>query len=112
MKLNEKQEEWLAALESGEYEQTQESEMVSRDGRYCCLAVACKLAGMKDEEIGGADLNSHPTIRDSLNLIDGGGDAIEGYSLMSLNDEHCKTFPEIAAIVRANPEAYFKQEST
>jgi hypothetical protein len=35
---------WIAALESGEYEQGRNS-LKTSDGRYCCLGVACVVAG-------------------------------------------------------------------
>jgi hypothetical protein len=45
---------WVAALRSGEYEQT--TGTLSRDGAYCCLGVLCELA-IKD----GVEIEKHPT---------------------------------------------------
>ncbi len=38
----ERKELWLAALESGEFEQGKR-ELRTSDGRYCCLGVACEV---------------------------------------------------------------------
>ena len=44
-------EKWLSALRSGEYTQAREALWVGNG--YCCLGVACKVAGYKDKEIEG-----------------------------------------------------------
>jgi hypothetical protein len=42
-KLNPNAQKWVEALRSGKYQQTRY--LISRkDGKYCCLGVACELA--------------------------------------------------------------------
>ena len=43
-KLTEAQEEWLVALESGEYKQGRGR--LRDDNGFCCLGVACDLSGL------------------------------------------------------------------
>lgn len=40
--------DWIRALRSGSYEQG--SSFLKRDGRYCCLGVACEVAGLAEKE--------------------------------------------------------------
>lgn len=42
-------EAWVAALRSGKYKQNRLS--LFRDGAYCCLGVACSLAGVGDGKL-------------------------------------------------------------
>jgi len=41
--------EWVKALRSGEYKQGEET--LYEDGKYCCLGVACVLAGYEKKDI-------------------------------------------------------------
>lgn len=99
-------EKWVAALRGGEYEQTQSH--LQYGGAYCCLGVACRLVGAKDEQLTNvswikfskendysfkknyAFLKRIPDqligIRRESNLV---------YELSSMNDNG-KTFAEIA----------------
>lgn len=43
---------WVKALRSGKYEQT--TGRLTRDGKYCCLGVACDVSGLGKWEYGGA----------------------------------------------------------
>jgi len=93
---------WIAALRSGEYQQT-----VGRlyDGRgYCCLGVLCKILGEKFRQsydgqwsINGARSVLSPDIKNraGMNTIDG---CYNGGALVIDNDDG-KTFKEIADII-------------
>jgi len=40
-------EKWVAALRSGKYKQdTEKGKLETVDGKFCCLGVACKVAGV------------------------------------------------------------------
>ena len=134
-KLNEKQQKWIDALRSGEYEQGQnclQSHRAAGD-RFCCLGVACKVAqeaGVKvstddhDYLVGGT-LHSQSWTREYFGFKNGVGDfpkegaqiakdgsAIAGElsCLTELND-HGYTFEDIADFVEEHPEWIFCEES-
>lgn len=121
------QTEWLAALESGEFEQATGClcKSVGDHLCYCCLGVACVIADRH-----GAELRRHPVGAHRVDLDVGGdsrgsslpvdvknlfkfrssnGTSSDGKlasSLDRLNDAG-HTFKEIASLVRKNPERYF-----
>lgn len=110
--LNENAKKWVAALRSGRYRQT--TGLLTRDGAYCCLGVACAIA-----EDAGLDLpNWHDDgalpweVRQWLGmksqwgnfLIDG---QLLGTELTVLNDNG-STFAEIAEIIESEPEGLFE----
>ena len=116
-KLTEAQEEWLVALESGEYKQTRHN--LRTDDTFCCLGVACDLSGLGEwvmtpadpryiyvaAEDGRASFNFLlPPVRVWLSLTQDEGD-----TLAYMNDNG-KTFKEIAAYVRENADTVFTQE--
>lgn len=113
--MNENQERWLTALESGEYPQGKSS--LCLQGKYCCLGVASDLFVPKDEQkldpttdgvaYQGETAVAPPAVIEALGL-DGstgyiGGDEV---SLASMNDNGM-SFPEIAAFIRSNPSRVF-----
>ncbi len=105
------QEAWLAALESDEFKQTQ-GKLQHADG-FCCLGVACVMAERAGifvyEKYGiiyGTSLNDQETVKGWLGLRTGSGHAGPGVCLVNMNDEG-KTFKEIAAAIRADPDHYF-----
>jgi hypothetical protein len=113
--LGPKQEAWLQALESGKYRQTRQ---VLHDGEgYCCLGVACVVEGVKPRQSTDGetfwfedDFASAPdSVAQALKLRGTDGerrdDSVE-WMLTRLND-YGKTFAEIAAIIREEPEQYF-----
>jgi len=112
--LNEDQEKWLTALESGEYKQCRS--MLSDGAGFCCLGVACDVLGVDREEIRGTYL-SHSAetreVRRRLRLHHFDGDSnirlSTEYSLAELNDDESSTFKEIAAVIRKNPSVYFHE---
>lgn len=112
--LTENQELWLQDLESGKFEQG--TEQLCKDGAYCCLGVACvRFATKTEEEFGaiafdGSALFAPDSVVKALGLKSIAGDIIDSpwkmKSLSSANDLG-KTFLEIAAFIRANPEKVF-----
>lgn len=108
MELNEYQEKWLRALESGEYKQGYG--WLYYHG-YCCIGVAVAVvAGCPEPQ--GISLVSFPGVVKDLKLrsVSGAfhGEEIENCStLADLNDVAKWTFPKIAAFIRANPERVF-----
>lgn len=103
--LTANQEKWLKALESDEFSQTKGR--LQCDDSYCCLGVACRVAGVKGPLLD-ATLTGHPDVMSFLRLttVCGFSKNHTLHSLTYMNDEG-KTFKEIAAVVRAYPEAYF-----
>jgi hypothetical protein len=120
--LGPNQKKWLEALRSGKYEQgTQYLRTI--DDKFCCLGVACDLAGIpaSRDAINLADQNYY--LYDSYSQIlpefaqaylsaqGSSGDAHpDGFacSLSQLNDTG-KSFMEIADIVERDPAVYFKE---
>jgi hypothetical protein len=108
-------ERWLKALESGEYAQTEG--FLCREGEgFCCLGVACELAGMVAHDRGadgifyaGKSGVAPANIVKRLHLRDESGTAVGGAGFVGLavaNDKGT-TFAEIAAFCRKHPEAVF-----
>jgi hypothetical protein len=108
---------WVAALRSGEYQQG--SERLHRDGRFCCLGVACDILAKRGhcrwENIGNslrAWVDKSASIfwmpdraAELFGLRDTSG-AYAGGTLVGLND--CgKTFAEIADIIESEPDGLF-----
>lgn len=135
-KLGPLQREWVRALRSGDFKQTQGILVCvphnANSGDVlpcCCLGVACLVAEangvpLKFEEMGGC-LNvwsgqercttSPPSaVVDLLRLTDTAGSFEAGHnldgcvSLMGAND-HGKTFKQIADFVEGHPEAVFTE---
>ncbi len=122
MKLTEDQENWLVALESGQYKQGARALF---DGRgYCCLGVACKVQGVPDDVIAlkdvlSSDVTELLAVREKLKLYDAVGLFRHGFalpatstsppleSLANMND-FGRSFAEIAAFIRANPREVFR----
>ena len=111
-------EKWAKALESGKYKQTR-GRLYNGEG-YCCLGVVCDLLGAKfkknDSELWVVGRTQEyavlpPSIKKKLNMKTANG-VIKGFensdgdeeSLVSFND-HGKTFPQIAKIIRENYKA-------
>lgn len=98
--------EWADALESGEYVQGHGS--LSREGKFCCLGVACELAiknGVFVEKkirpsarvLYDGNMSSAPSsVREYFGLKTAGN--------LSTANDHGKTFAEIAAFIRENWE--------
>ena len=88
-------EEWIKALKSGNYVQGAGSLREDRDGTtYCCLGVACEVAGVPQEYITGewiAEIEAHvdysyETVPLVLHGESDGNELVEALSCM--NDTH------------------------
>lgn len=89
---------WVAALRSGKYEQT--TSFLYDNGRYCCLGVLCEIAGIQHEGrfFDGEDNFLPARAKDWIGVFD--SDPLIGPNEASaLNDEHGKTFSEIADLI-------------
>lgn len=133
MKLTEEQEQWLQALESGEYKQGRT--YLNKNGCMCCLGVACEI--LIPDTVTGDLVKSYGTGKDKestmapkmvidiLGLNDEFGalnldrvtvhkytpkdaEKIQSYgSLASMNDGVELSFKEIAEFIRWAPEVVF-----
>lgn len=98
-------EKWVKALRSGDYEQGK-FYLKNSKGNYCCLGVACKISGQKDEDIMGIAYpktiyNSIPKVpmffKRPTELQD---DML--HTLSKMNDRGGKSFDEIADYIEKN----------
>lgn len=128
-KYNSLQSAWLNALETGRFRQGR-AKLAKRNIKqktvsYCCLGVACVVAHEHGVDVerkttlttigtpvvvfnGEANYLSS-NVRDALKLHNDGGGAKSSRLLpLSTYNDTGKTHKEIAAIIRANPRAYFK----
>ena len=111
--LNEDQEKWLTALESGEYKQI--TGLLFGRGGFCCLGVGCVALGMESVEIDGVgDLGCSIETRMiesrlKLRTRNGGSRGEIAVSLIGLNDDCDFDFKEIAAVIRDDPSVYFHE---
>jgi hypothetical protein len=83
---------WVAALRSGDYKQV-EGRLLDK-GRYCCLGVACRVAGLSDADIKADVLE---TQIDNFG-IDTGLTSEDAHDLAKANDGGA-TFEEIALCI-------------
>lgn len=109
---------WLDALKSGKYKQTKEVLFSSMEDAYCCLGVACIIAGLLPIRVGDTDYtrfedqeNVLPeSIVEKMSFRGTGGEKRNtldsSEALYRLNDQGV-SFVEIAKIVEADPEQYF-----
>lgn len=119
--LTEPQKEWLAALRSGEYQQT--TNMLEADEKFCCLGVACKVAEKhgivlemhNDGSLVGVDLSDQLKVKNWLGLKWDHGilpeECYEGHSLVELNDGG-SSFREIADIIEQYSDVLFVQDAS
>ncbi len=89
---------WIAALRSGEYEQTQGT--LHKSNAFCCLGVACMAVGYDDpsevESIGFISVAADKIPQ----MLHGDCGVPEVLSVM--NDDDGKSFAEIADWIEAN----------
>lgn len=115
--LTENQTRWLAALRSGDFKQGHSYLRTCKD-EFCCLGVAAEMFKPDDLEpeprgallaYDGEACLAPQYVVNTLNLRDFLGSARDPseYALSSMNDAG-KTFAEIADIIEANPEEYFR----
>lgn len=108
---------WLAALESGNYLQTNGT--LHKDGGYCCLGLACEVSNLAGWEYDNFYLSARSTLPDKVriyfNFFGFGGNLypliqIEDklvHTLIHLNDSVRFSFLEIATFVRNHPRSVF-----
>jgi hypothetical protein len=129
--LNANARKWIAALESGEYEQGMNF-LMTTDNKYCCLGVACMIYNksvlasdqLVIETILGEDegedkdyitVDGHAgvlpePVRKWLKLITPSGAWAEpGCELTGMNDAG-NTFTEIADLIKSEPEGLFEYD--
>lgn len=91
---------WLAALRGEEYEQGTGC-LASQDGKFCCLGVLARVAGIPVKKLMGKDTMAH--VSHSLDRSLGDENRVR---LENMNDGHERTrkrsFPEIADWIEAN----------
>lgn len=108
MKANRKA--WVEELRSGKHQQTTGA-LVDYAG-YCCLGVACLVAGKTDTDIeNDGTLHNFKDVRAFYGLRGADGD-FDGSSLVYLNDDACKSFEEIAAVIESEPPGLFVETKT
>lgn len=99
------QRQWLDALKSGEYQQG--TKFLCKDGKYCCLGVACEVLGIdRVVEDGivcfdGMIETLNQQTKDRLGLINAS-------ILMFWNDTGV-SFEEIAKRIETNPGDFFEE---
>lgn len=106
---------WVDALRSGDYKQTSgalaRKNLTTNDFSYCCLGVACEIAGLEKEECVLTDHITYNSAGGSLPREAAEWFGIRGYTndfgvlphidgktLSSMND-HGKSFEEIAQLI-------------
>lgn len=123
MTLTPIQEQWLQALESGNYKQGKRK-LRSIGDEYCCLGVACDL--LQSPVFEGKDCYVYcgsmgeMTEYKKLGLRDKVGSFVKCFKMPT--GRHCfslagcndfgMSFVEIAAYIRANPENVFVERTT
>jgi hypothetical protein len=107
MKANRKL--WVDALRSGKYQQTAAT-LMDGDG-YCCLGIACVVAGVSTDIFGGfGNLHRLPEVKDFFGIDDADGSYfVEDGLIRSLAEDNDtgKSFAEIADIIESEPEGLF-----
>ena len=97
-------EKWTAALRSGSYKQT-ESQLYDGDNGFCCLGVACVVAGHLKNKLTGygfpADVFQRLKIPKSLHT-----DEEDLAHLLSTMNDAGKSFEQIADWIDKNVELY------
>jgi hypothetical protein len=123
--LTPNQQQWITALRSGGYTQG-EGKLHSTDG-FCCLGVAAKEFLKIDVEVTQKgdwsfthwNYNGEPDVAPdyvmkALGLYDSNGSSMTKDNLIMLTamNDNGSTFEQIADIIEANPENYFREDHT
>lgn len=104
------QTKWLEELELGKHKQCKKT--LGEGEAYCCLGIARKFVLGRDLSLYPRSFLHEEDVKD-LGLYSDEGHPYPGArttepSLATMNDGG-STFEEIATIIRANPEKYFKE---
>lgn len=112
--LNKNAKKWVAALRSGKYKQGRGA--LKKDGKYCCLGVACEISGLNKWygrlpefrqyymlEAGVLPLE----VQKWLGLNDRGGGYCKGNRSLTQDNDKGVSFKEIASIIESEPEGLF-----
>ena len=109
--MNKNAKAWVKALRSGKYKQ---GEGVLRvEDKYCCLGVACELAGVADiinngeYFYGGGPYVLPQSVQEWLGLDSMEGSYEKGNRALSSDNDVGKTFEVIADIIESEPEGLF-----
>jgi len=106
--------QWVAALRSGEYEQSHlalRSKDSSGEVSYCCLGVLCEISGLGEWEEGGYRLSGGYTnssflpsrVQEWANITsDDPAVGGEGVDCLSYKNDNGATFAEIADLIEQN----------
>lgn len=116
-KLGPNQQAWVDALRSGNFKQI--TGALQDDGGYCCLGVACEVAGKNGVdirryatgEIWGGDLYGQKYVMDWLQIREGRGYIDEERNLVRYNDVEGLSFTKIADIIEQSAHLLFKAEA-
>jgi len=103
-------EKWLVALRSGDFKQGKDTLFDSVNDTYCCLGVGCVVAGMEKSKLSLKHYVTSDFIEDYPELpkeLQGTDFPLDLSMLLAeMNDNHCKTFNEIANWVAVHVELY------
>lgn len=111
--------EWVAALRSGKYKQGKYA-LKNKKDEYCCLGVACEVAGIKASEYPDEDTiyqfdgmieHLDESTLNYFGIADYGfynqNNNIQNNSLIKLNDTEGYNFDQIADVIESEPEGLF-----
>lgn len=90
---------WIKALRSDQFKQGR-LRLVSSDGKYCCLGVLCKIAGVPRDTHGCFDGDA--VSLSSQLMVEFGIPYRQVINLMSLNDASKLSFNKIADYIEKN----------
>ena len=90
-------ENWIKALKSDKYEQTQGAlcEISDANSSYCALGVACKVLGYADEDLDGVLGFSSEDMWNEIPMNLKDRDELCGM-IVEMNDDECLDFNKIA----------------
>lgn len=104
--MNDNAKRWVAALRSGEYDQT--TGRLERDGAYCCLGVACLVTEYEATPWQGR-ISLPSTVAEELGLSSMSGHYLLNgeQSYLSNDNDNGMTFEQIADLIESEPEGLF-----
>lgn len=93
---------WLEALRSGDYKQG--TSILKNNDRYCCLGVACSVAGYERtlDSYKTGYIDDKRRFKNVPEILKGGFENPITSELMDMNDSYDKNFNEIADWIEEN----------